>query len=250
MWDYTVALSYHFLLISFSLFRVCLLPSLFSLPSHFSSVTLSRSPSLSPSGAAAGLASSTPLPSSISATATTVFTPPCLLFPPPTSASMQPVYASKMTLTGYVTGKSLCFSRTTQFRLVISTACSLTRGCRPLGLRSSSSAGTPWCVTIRGPAPSLPVLLYRSRVNNSPPRSFPAISTRREVVQEQTRWRNTIPTQTHGAWSAKPRGGDTVASALRLSAFSTWSVDSKSAAALACEREKQRKKRKRKWKEE
>ena len=195
----------------------------YSLSPHFSSVTLSRSPSLSPSGAAAGPASSTPLPSSISATATAtaVFTPPCLVFPPPTSASMQPVYASKMTLTGYVTGKSLCFSRTTQFRLVISTACSLTRGCPPLGLRSSSSAGTPWCVTIRGPAPSLPVLLCRSRVNNSPPRSFPAISTRREVVQEQTRWRNTIPTQTRGAWSAKPRGGDTVASALRLSAFST-----------------------------
>ena len=61
-----------FINLFFSLFRVCLLPILFSLLCH----SLSCSPSLSPSGAAAGLASSTPLPSSISAAAMAVFTPP------------------------------------------------------------------------------------------------------------------------------------------------------------------------------
>ncbi|KAL0000396.1 hypothetical protein SO802_014177 [Lithocarpus litseifolius] len=134
---------------------------------------------------------------------------------------MKPVSASKTTLTGYVTGKSLRFLRTTPFRLVISTACSLTRGCRPLDLRSSSSAGTPWSATTRGPAPSLPDLLFYSRAKNSLLPSFPARSTRPEAGQEQTPWRNTIPIQTRGAWCAKRRGGDTVASALRLTAFST-----------------------------
>ena len=65
-----------FINLFFSLFRVCLLPILFSLLYH----SLSCSPSLSPSGAVAGPPSSTPLPSSISAAATAVFTPPCCCF--------------------------------------------------------------------------------------------------------------------------------------------------------------------------
>ena len=70
---------------------------------------------------------------------------------------------------------------------------------RLLDLRSSSSARTPWSATTCGSAPSLPDLLCCSGAKNLPPLSFPARSTQQAAVQESIRWRNTIPTQTHGA---------------------------------------------------